>query len=105
MNRQGFTGPAEVDVYAEATLSYENRQRDPAYRAIRGPEQAMIDFGGCSAHGCAAYTAYQPVPPPEVVRIPRTPFRRREHQIVRPLAGDQTTHQLGHASWLMPVVR
>jgi len=44
---QGF-GPAQPDVAAPATKSYKRKGRDPAYWAIRGREQMLIDFFGGS---------------------------------------------------------
>lgn len=43
---QGF-GPAVIDKFAVGTLPYSERWADPAYQAIRGREQQIIDaYGG-----------------------------------------------------------
>jgi len=38
--------PAQVDEVKDATLPQESRRLDPAYQAIRGREQQLIDFYG-----------------------------------------------------------
>lgn len=43
--KQGF-GPAQIDRALPATLPVAARHADPAYQAIRGREQQMIDFYG-----------------------------------------------------------
>lgn len=44
---RGGYGPAVLDRWATATLPRSQRWADPAYQAIRGREQQMIDrFGG-----------------------------------------------------------
>ncbi|MEV0635523.1 polymorphic toxin-type HINT domain-containing protein [Streptomyces sp. NPDC050619] len=51
MNDQGF-GPAVLDQFAEGTLPVAQRHSDPAYQAIRGREQQLIDnFGGAQRQG------------------------------------------------------
>ncbi|MBC9730897.1 hypothetical protein [Streptomyces sp. TRM68367] len=51
MNDKGF-GPAVLDKFAEATKSVAERHSDPAYQAIRGREQQLIDFfGGAKSDG------------------------------------------------------
>jgi RHS repeat-associated protein len=51
MDAAGF-GPAELTSAAQATMSYSLRHADPAYQAIRGREQQMIDYrGGSSSDG------------------------------------------------------
>ena len=44
---RGF-GPAVLDEFTVATLPFLGRHADPAYQAIRGREQQMIDFFGGS---------------------------------------------------------
>ena len=46
-------GPAVLDQVTTATLPFWDRWNDPAYQAIRGREQQMIDaFGGAQGrHG------------------------------------------------------
>jgi hypothetical protein len=46
LRRLGY-GPAEPDEVTEATRPFSQRRRDPAYQAIRGREQQLIDeLGG-----------------------------------------------------------
>jgi hypothetical protein len=46
MTAAGY-GPAVLDRSTTATLPYSRRRYDPAYQAIRGREQQMIDhYGG-----------------------------------------------------------
>jgi RHS repeat-associated protein len=47
MTKQGFTGRAVRDEFAYATEEFEKRYLDPAFWAIRGREQQLIDhYGG-----------------------------------------------------------
>ncbi|MDF3301636.1 LamG-like jellyroll fold domain-containing protein [Streptomyces tropicalis] len=51
MTEKGF-GPAVLDKFAVATKSVAERHSDPAYQAIRGREQQLIDaFGGAQSAG------------------------------------------------------
>ncbi|MFG2044866.1 polymorphic toxin-type HINT domain-containing protein [Dactylosporangium sp. NPDC048998] len=51
MTAKGF-GPAVLDRYRVATKAHDLRHSDPAYQAIRGREQQMIDFhGGAKSDG------------------------------------------------------
>ncbi|WP_203909341.1 RHS repeat-associated core domain-containing protein [Rhizocola hellebori] len=51
MNDKGF-GPAVLDQFQDATLPHASRHSDPAYQAIRGREQGLIDFfGGSQSDG------------------------------------------------------
>jgi len=58
MNLQGF-GPARLDRWLDATRPFTGRHLDPAYQAIRGREQQLIDaYGGAISdhHGNANAT-------------------------------------------------
>ncbi|MFG2927428.1 RHS repeat-associated core domain-containing protein [Streptomyces achromogenes] len=51
MTEKGF-GPAVLDKHVDATLPIEQRHSDPAYQAMRGREQQLIDhFGGARSDG------------------------------------------------------
>ena len=49
---KGDFGPAVLDKFADATRPFARRRNDPAYQAIRGREQNLIDFfGGAKSMG------------------------------------------------------
>jgi len=58
---KGF-GPAILDQFTIATQPFGNRHIDPAYQAIRGREQQMIDFfGGAIRDGGTSGNPYRGV--------------------------------------------